>query len=399
MTLTLSQARAMLLAAQGLLEPPAATATPESVLDAIRRMRILQIDTIHVVARSPYLVLWSRLGAYQPRWLDDLLARTQLFEYWAHAACFIPIEDYPLYRRSMLEGQRGWYNPDSWLSEHRELVELVMQRIRQEGPLRSADFESEKAAGGWWNWKEEKLALEHLLTHGDLMVRARKNFQRVYDLRERVLPEWDDAQTPTLEEVRRTHLLRAVTCLGVARAHWAADYFRIGKTNVAKDLANLAREGALLTETVDGWTDPVYIHPENAYLLAQAQAGMLTPTYTTLLTPFDPLVWDRQRARELFNFDYTIECYTPEAKRRYGYFSLPILSRGLLVGRLDAKAHRQKGLFEVRNLVLEPGIEPDARLVADIRQALQACADWHQTPQVTILHSEPETFAALFHLT
>lgn len=384
MTLTLPQARAMMLAAQGLLEPPAAPAGPEAVLQTIRRMGVLQIDTINVVARSPYLVLWSRLGAYPPGWLDELLIQTHLFEYWAHAACFIPIEDYPLYRRSMLDGIRGWYNPDEWLNQHADIATQVVERIRQEGPLRSAHFESKKSAGGWWNWKEEKIALEHLLTRGDLMVRGRHHFQRIYDLRERVLPTWDDARTPTREEIRRTFLLRTAYCLGLMRAGWAADYFRIGKTGVVKELAAFAAEGALLTETVEGWPDPVYIHPDQAGLLDQARAGALIPTYTTLLSPFDPLVWHRQRASELFNFDYTIECYLPSAKRRYGYFSLPILHRGALIGRVDAKAHRQNKTFEIRNLVLEPGIEATPELNQAMQAALQACADWHDTPQVVL---------------
>ncbi len=389
MTLTLPQVRNLMLAAQGLLTPPQHVATPETVLQTIRRMGVLQIDTIHVVARSPYLVLWSRLGDYQPGWLDDLLSQTRLFEYWAHAACFIPIEDYPLYRSQMLSGIRGWYDPTGWLAEHAELGARVLERIRQEGPLRSADFESDKSPGGWWNWKEEKQALENLLTHGDLMVRARKNFQRIYDLRERVLPDWQDHQAPDSQTVRRTLLLRAVACLGVARAGWAADYFRIGKTGVAKELASLAGQGALLTETVADWDEPVYIHPENAALLAQACAGELISTHTTLLSPFDPLVWHRQRARDLFGFDYTIECYTPAAKRRYGYFSLPILHAGELIGRLDAKAHRAKGVFEVRNLVLEPDTLPGPEMIQALANSLRACARWHKTPEVIVQRSEP----------
>ena len=378
-----------MLAAQGLLEPPTLPATKDSVLEIIRRMGVLQIDTIHVVARSPYLVLWSRLGSYEPRWLDQLLAETKLFEYWAHAACFIPIEEYPLYRRWMLEGKRGWNNAVEWLANHRELTERVVGRIQEEGPLRSADFEGAKSPGGWWNWKDEKIALEHLFTTGDLMVRARQSFQRVYDLRERVLPDWDDAQTPHLEENRRNFILRGVACMGVARASWVGDYYRIGKNGISRDLNTLVEDGALLTEEVEGWEDPVYIHPKHADLLTKARVGDLTPAYTTLLSPFDPLVWDRKRARELFNFEYSIECYLPEAKRRYGYFSLPILHKDALVGRLDAKAFRKEGRFEVRNLVLEPGLEPTPALVADLRTAIQSCAAWHGTPQVQVLRTDP----------
>ncbi len=384
-----------MLAAQGLLEPPTLPATQDSVLQVIRRMGVLQIDTIHVVARSPYLVLWSRLGSYEPRWLDQLLAETRLFEYWAHAACFIPIEDYPLYRRWMLESKRLGWDAVKWLADHRELADRVLTRIQQEGPLRSADFEGAKSPGGWWNWKDEKIALEHLLVSGDLMVRARKNFQRIYDLRVRVLPDWDDTQTPSLAEVRRSFILRGVACLGLVRSAWAGDYFRIGKNGIARELNALAEEGALLVDAVEGWDDPVYIHPENAGLLARARAGELRPSYTTLLSPFDPLVWDRARARELFNFDYTIECYLPAAKRRYGYFSLPILHKGALAGRLDAKAFRQNGIFEVRNLVLEAGVQPDPELVTSLHGAIQACANWHGTPQVQVVRCDPPELAGM----
>jgi len=379
----------MQLAAQGLLAPPAAPATRDDILRAIRQMGILQIDTIHVVARSPYLVLWSRLGDYPQRWLEELATPQNLFEYWAHAACIIPIEDFPFYRRTMLDGVRGWTNPDGWLAEHAQAVETVLARIRAGGAVRSADFEGAKSPGGWWNWKEEKMALEVLMTRGDLMVRGRRNFQRIYDLRERVLPEWDDARLPSPEETRRAFLLKTARCLGIVRAGWAADYFRLRKTGIAADLAALAQEGALLAESVEGWKDPVYVHPEHGALLARAQHGELDASYATLLSPFDPLVWDRKRARELFDFDYSIECYTPPAKRIYGYFTLPILRRGALVGRLDPKAHRKEGRFEVRNLVLEPSVEPDPALACDLAGALRACAAWHAAPQIEIARTTP----------
>jgi uncharacterized protein len=389
MTISISQARAMLLAAQGLLEPPVGAATRQDILKTIRSMGVLQIDTIHVVARSPYLVLWSRLGVYPQRWLEEPETAAQLFEYWAHAACFIPIEDFSLYRRAMLDGVKGWTNPEGWLSEHAQVVELVMNRIREGGPVKSSDFEGAKSPGGWWNWKEEKTALEVLLTRGVLMVRGRHNFQRIYDLRERIMPDWDDTRLLSAGEVRRAFLLKTAYCLGIMRGGWAADYFRLYKTGINRELEALAKEGALLTDTVEGWQDPVYVHPERSELLEQARRDELAPTVTTLLSPFDPVVWDRKRARELFNFDYNIECYTPAAKRRYGYFTLPILQRGKLVGRLDPKAHRQQGRFEVRNLVLEPGVEPGAQLVGDLANALQACAAWHATPKVEIVKTTP----------
>ena len=189
MELSHTAAQALMLAAQGLDRRPPRVATKADVLAAIRRMHVLQIDTIHVVARSPYLVLWSRLGAYPAHWLTDLLAEGALFEYWAHEACFLPIEDYPLFRHRMLDAANmGWKYAREWARENRAALDHVLAHVREHGPTRSADFERQDGqAGGWWEWKTEKRALETLFTAGELMIARRHNFQRVYDLRERVL--------------------------------------------------------------------------------------------------------------------------------------------------------------------------------------------------------------------
>ena len=386
----------MLLAAQGLEPPPGRPAERSDVLGAIRRMGVLQIDSISVVARSPYLVLWSRLGAYDPCWLDELLAEGLLFEGWAHAACFIPIEDYGLYRRFMLEGGE---KSRAWFSTHPEEVRLVLERIRQGGPVRSVEFaRTDGKAGGWWEWKPEKRALEHLFAAGELMISRRNpNFHRVYDLRERVLekalPGWEDGLAPTPQEVRRTLALKAVRALGVAVARWVPDYFRTPKRGAAWLLEGLADEGELLRARIEGWEEPAYVHPDNAGLAESVVSDGLRSTVTTLLSPFDPVVWDRARALDLFGFEYKIEVYTPAARRRYGYYSLPILHRGALVGRLDAKAHRKDGIFEVRALHLEPSTQADDRLIAELAGALRAGAGWHGTPEVVVRRSDPRGLA------
>jgi hypothetical protein len=388
--LSISGARALHLAAQGLLQPRRRKAVKADVLDAIRRMGVLQIDTINVVARSPYLVLWSRLGDYPSAWLDELLAEGKLFEYWAHEACFIPREDYGLYRHRMLDpGAMGWKYSATWMRERAGEVAALLAHIRSNGPVRSSDFErSDGKAGGWWEWKPEKRSLEVLFTSGALMIARRHNFQRIYDLAERVHPEWDDAQMPALPEVRRTLALRAVKALGLARAAWVPDYHRTRRPHV--DLAQLADEGLLLRARVAGWEDPVYIHPEHGELARQAAGGALAPTLTTILSPFDSVVWDRRRALELFGFDYRLECYTPATKRRYGYFTLPVLRRGALVARIDAKAHRREGVFEVRAVFFEPGVRASEALLRDLAGALQRCARWHGCSRVHLLRSEPE---------
>ncbi len=385
-------ARALLLAAQDLEAPLGRPATKDDVLESVRRMGVLQIDSIAVVARSPYLVLWSRLGSYEPRWLDGLLAEGALFEYWSHAACLIPIEDYGLYRRLMLEDRE---KTRAWFSAHPEEIGRVLGRVREAGEVRSAEFaRTDGRAGGWWEWKPEKRALEHLFAAGELMISRRDpNFHRVYDLRERVLgralPGWEDALAPSYGEVRRTLALKAVRALGVSVARWVPDYFRTPNKGIADLLEGLADEGALLRARIEDWGEPAYVHPDNAELAEAAVSGGLRPSLTTLLSPFDPVVWDRARTSELFGFEYRIEVYTPAARRRYGYYSLPILHRGALVGRLDAKAHRKQGLFEVKALHLEPDVPVTGDLASALASALRGCALWHGTPEILVRRSDP----------
>jgi uncharacterized protein YcaQ len=275
------------------------------------------------------------------------------------------------------------------LETQTDAVEVVRQRIQTEGPLRSADFEQSKRRGTWWDWKDEKLILEHLFNRGELMIARREKFQRVYDLQERVMPKWEDDGLPEAAFIRAELIKRSVRCLGVARAEWVADYYRLSKRGLPALLQGLAETGELVSVQVEGFDDPCYVHPDQQALLEMAANSQLQPTLTTLLSPFDPVVWDRSRARQLFGFDYSIECYLPAHKRKYGYFTLPILNCGRLVGRLDAKAHRSEKRFEVRTLHLEAGVEADERLLADLVEALRACAAWQGCPRVVVTASNP----------
>ncbi len=381
--LSLQDARHLQLAAQGLLTPRRARATPADLLACIRRMALLQIDTISVVARSPYLVLFSRLGHYDPRWLEQLLADGDLFEYWAHEACFVPREDYRLLRHRMLDpAAMGWKFSAQWLKTHGGEIAQIVERIRQDGPVRAVDFERKGGKGnGWWDWKPEKRHLEVLFTAGQLMVRERRNFQRVYDLAERVMPEWNDERDLPSPDLARRDMVRAsCRALGLVKTGWVADYYRLKRGKYDALLHQLADEGELLPVRVEGWQHGAFVHASLADELVRAQAGSLKASHTAVLSPFDPLVWDRKRASELFGFDYRIECYTPAPKRQYGYFVLPLLHRGKLVGRMDAKAHRKEGVFEVKSLYLEDGIRVTQSLAQDLGKAIQKLAEWHQTP-------------------
>ncbi len=394
-TLPLSTVRLLHLSAQGLILPPARPAQKTDVMDAIRRIGALQIDTIHIVARAPYFILFSRLGDYNPVWLEEHLAESRLFEYWSHAACFLPIEDYPLYHHRMDKEIHRYYSAE-WRERYSLTIETVMKRIRDEGPVRSSDFErSDGKKGTWWDWKEEKQVLEYLHTTGELMIARRDKFQRIYDLRERILPGFDPADTIPVESARDELAVRSARALGIAPARWIPDYFRLPKAGIAARMERLVEEGRLLRAAVEGWEEPAYLHPENLSALEKAARGGQAASASALLSPFDPLVSDRARARELFGFDYSIECYLPQSKRRYGYFLLPILYKGALVGRLDAKAHRKDGIFEVKSLYLEPHAVPSEELATGIAAVIQSCADWHRTPKVEIRHSDPEPFAAM----
>src|SRR5215216_2329783 len=387
--LSLDAVRGLMIAAQGLDDRPRPRATKKAVHSIIRQMHILQIDTINIIARSPYLVLWSRLGDYNPRWLDDLLAEGALFEYWSHAACLLPIEEYPLYRH-LYESWLGG-RAHKWLDENPGIAETVLNHVRANGETRSSDFErTDGQKTGWWNWKEEKIALEYLFYAGELMVRKRHNFQRIYDLRERVLADSEELNDIPLADAHEQFILNTLQALGVTKAEWIADYFRLSKTDAKAALERLEQQGRVMPVEVEGWAAPGYIHPKDRKRVEAAAKGKIPHSKTTFLSPFDPLVWDRQRALELFNFDYKIEVYTPAPKRKYGYFTLPILYNNALIGRIDPKAHRKEGIFEVKALHLEPGVIVEDALVAELKRALHSCAEWHKTPQVIVREaSEP----------
>lgn len=396
--LSLQQARNLHLAVQGLLKAPRARSTRARVLNTIKQMRLLQIDTIHVVARSPYLVLFSRLGAYEPRWLDDLLAKGFLFECWAHEACFAAMEDYVLHnsRRDARVNHWAHKHASRMQRDHHEAMDSMLAHVRERGAVKASDFERKQKGGGsgWWGWKDEKRWLEALFALGELMIARRESFQRVYDLTERVLATARvDAKSQAPVDPRRETVLGAVRALGIAQARWIADYFRTGKKYKDGDVESFVATGELIRVPVRGWDVPGYVHADHLRLLERARRGGLNANHTTLLSPFDPVVWDRARASELFAFDYTIECYTPGHKRRYGYFVLPILHRGRLIGRLDAKAHRADGMFEIKKLFLEPDTKVTSALIDEVATAIQRCASWHQTPRVLVRKSDPVTFA------
>ena len=383
--LSITAARHLHLAAQGLLRKPSRRAKPDDILSTIRRMSLLQIDTINIVARSPYLVLFSRLGAFEPHWLDDALRNGELMEYWAHEACFLPREDFALVRHRMLAPDKmGWKYRQAWMQEHAAEIEQLIAHIEEHGPVRSADFEHpRKGTSGWWEWKPHKRHLEGLFTAGKVMVIERRNFQRVYDLTQRVMPQWDDVRDLLSQEQAEAIMLeKSARSLGLFRAQWLADYYRLRRPALAQALAQMQEAQTILPVNVEG-LGPAWLHASLLPLLEQAQADKLTATHSAVLSPFDPVVWDRKRAEQLFGFSYRLECYTPAPKRQYGYFVLPLLHRGRLVGRMDAKMHRKTGVLEVIALFLEEGISPSLQLEKGLQRAITDFARWQGAQRIT----------------
>ena len=396
--ISLSSARTLHLSAQNLLKPLTRKPSADDVVDSIQNMGLLQIDTISVVARSPYLVLFSRLGNYSPQWLEDALSAGKIFEYWAHEACYIAREDYGLLRHKMLNPQgMGWKFSQDWFDEHHGDIHDLLRHIADNGPVRSADFSAEKKSNsGWWDWKPHKKHLETLFTSGKLMVSERRNFHRVYDLAERVMPGWDDATQALSQEAAEYQMMRrSAQYLGIFKADWLADYYRLKRIDALKVIEDLLENGEITPVEVSGLEGNYYVHQQQFPLLQKALESRITSTVTTLLSPFDPVVWDRKRVSTLFNFDYRIECYTPEAKRQYGYFTLPILQRGELIGRVDAKMHRKEKILEVKSLHLEPDVTVTSRRTQDIHGAITRFAAWQGAENV-LLTKGPEALTVLW---
>jgi uncharacterized protein YcaQ len=332
-----------------------------------RRLSIVQIDSVNVLARAHYLPGWSRLGAYDPADLDRLAyGRRALFEYWAHEESLLPVELEPLLRwrkAQALQHEGVWRSVSAVAQARPDLVAAVLDRVRDEGPLAASDF-GDRALGSWWGWSDTKRALEHLFWSGQLDVATRRrSFERVYDLPERVLPaEVRNLPTPDEDDAKRQLLLLAARAHGVATLPDLADYFRISNPVARPLVEDLVASGELLLVTVEGWTAPAYVLPDLVVpRRVEARA---------LLAPFDPVVWERPRAERLFGFTYRIEIYVPAEKRQHGYYVLPFLLGDRLVARVDLKADRQRGLLAVKAASAEPGApaETGAALSVELRE-------------------------------
>ncbi len=400
----LTALRTLALHAQGLTthNGQETASTPEAIYKAVRQVGCVQIDTLQMVRRSHYLAIWSRLGSYDPADLDRLAydpANRRIFEGWQRCASLIPLEDYryqmPQQNKTRLEPS-DWYR--RWLTQegNPQLVEEVLEHVRQNGPARPSDFTYDgPRRGSWWDWKPAKVALEFLYAFGDLMITERVNFQRIYDLTERVLPDWVDTTPPSPEERDRYWIELGARALGVCQPLQAADYAYRKRTPSRAIIQGMLKEGVLVSvqgQMADNSQAEMIVHRDHLPLLEQAASGALAARRTTFLSPFDSLFWARDRDQHLWSFEQALECYKPAAQRIWGYYSLPILHHHRLVGRFDPKLERQAGRLRLKALYLEPGVLPDEELVTGTAAAMRDFMAFHKANELVIERSQPEEF-------
>lgn len=397
MGITSAEIRSAIIARQGICGEPNWT----SVYGAVRQLGAVQLDTIAVVARSHHLTLRHRVQGYNPEKLWTALQEGVLFEYLAHAACVIPIEDYPYYRPSMQRFQRN--GPPyllKLLKKHEKEVETVYQRIRNEGPLTSKDFRNQKKTAGWWDWKPAKIALDLLWRMGRISVKDRVGFQRRYELTEKVIPskfldrELDD------DEEWRFFLNRVLDLLVVATqkelsgyflfSNWSLNIPALNKGQLAKKLDILVKEGSAVPVNLEDSKQQHYTLSNYSECLEDFRDFTMPHSQALILTLFDNLLWNRARVKRLYGADVTLEAYIPKAKRKFGYYAMPILWNSQLIGQLDPKADYDNGILVLRNAQISlPKINKDAALEA-IRSELAKFMSFHHLEELHIDKIKPK---------
>ncbi|MHB1837411.1 MAG: winged helix-turn-helix domain-containing protein [Solirubrobacteraceae bacterium] len=380
--IALAAARRIAIAAQGFGEPGSASEPDARALHRlVRRLGVLQLDSVNVFCRAHYMPLFSRLGPYRRELLDGLAGHEagagrrngrRLFEYWGHQASLLPIETQPLWRWRMARADvEAWSGVSAIARERPDLLDRVMALVAERGPIRAADTgiaPTKRAPGEMWNWHDGKTALEYLFYAGRVAAAGRRNFERFYDLPERILPASIlESPAPEEDEAQRELMRISARALGIATEPDLGDYFRLPRKASKARVAELVASGELVPVQVTGWTSPAYLWHRAARprdLHARA-----------LLSPFDSLIWFRDRTERLFDVRYRIEIYTPAHRRVHGYYVLPFLLGDSLVARVDLKSDRRAGVLRVQGAFAEPGI--DRRHVArELACELRRCAAW-----------------------
>jgi len=368
--LTAGEARRIALGAQGFATPrPAGPVAKRQLVKLVDRLGVVQIDSVNVVSRTHYLPAFSRLGAYPREMLEEVAwaKRRPLFEYWAHEASLLPLASQPLFRWRMQDAHDGvgvWKGVAKFLRERREFVDRVLDEISARGPLSASELEmGQKGEGGWWGWSEAKRAVECLFWTGELTTATRRGtFERVYGLPEKVLPGAVlSLPTPAREDAHRALYRQAIRAMGLATAKDLRDYFRMPVEGAKARMAELVEAGEMIPVTVKGWREPAFLDPAARWpRKVNAQA---------LLSPFDNLIWFRERTERMFGVRYRIEIYTPAEKRTHGYYVLPFLEGDALTARVDLKSDRKAGVLIVQASHAEPWASDatPARLAEELR--------------------------------
>ena len=402
----LAAARALALHTQQLdATTPDATPDAGAIYDTVDRIGWVQLDTLQMVQRSQYIALWSRLGPYDTSDFDYLTFgnggiegsnHRRLFEYWMHAACIIPLSLYRFTIPTMLNHKyRQGKRRREWLEDpaNIKVLDAVLKHVRENGLARSADFErTDGRRGTWWDWKPAKIALEHLYNTGELTIANRVNFQRIYGITDTVLPDWVDTTPPTEEEAYLTLLDKSARALGICAPMQVPDYFHMKRTPAKPLIQRMLDEGTLVPVNIeldDGTVAEHVVHRANLPLLQRAADGEITPRRTTFLSPFDSLFWAKGRDTQFWSFQQILEAYKPAPQRIWGYFCLPILHKDRLVGRFDPKLERRESTLRLRHLHLEPGVQPEDDLVADIAAAMRSFMAFHDATDLVIEQSKP----------
>ncbi|TDP97272.1 winged helix-turn-helix domain-containing protein [Labedaea rhizosphaerae] len=391
-SLTPATARRIALAAQGFADKrPSGPPTRRHLRKTLDRVQVLQLDSVNVAVRAHYMPVFSRLGAYDRALVDDAAwshstRRPRLLvEYWAHMAALLPVEDWPLMRWRMQDYERSGGHWAAIADANPALVEDILSVVKEYGPIGAGKLEDVlggsgggrgKPKGGWWNRSQVKVVCEWLFLIGVLTTGARVNFERRYDLPERVVPpEIYAAPAPDAETAVRELVRRSALAHGIGTEPDLRDYYRLKPERSKPALAELVDAGELEPVHVRGWRLPAYVHPEAR--VPRAVRGR------ALLCPFDPLVWFRERTERLFGFHYRIEIYVPEPKRVHGYYVFPFLLDGELVARVDVKADRAAGVLRVPGAFAEPGTD-HARVALELSEELKLMADWLELDGVAV---------------
>lgn len=378
----------LFLARQGLSRPRSTALTRDALETCVASAGGLQLDSINIVERAHRLTLWSRFGAYDTLALDRWVYQDRaLFEYWSHAACLVARSHLPAWRRVMADYKTRHTGWSSWLRRNAKAVEAALAEAAARGPLKGGDFTRPKRKGaGWWNWDATQHALHYLWMAGRLGVSARVNFEKVYHLAEKVLPP---AEPLPAAEFPLWHLRTSLSAMGAATERNLRMYMTFPRQKPAerkKALLSMLKSGEVEELKVEGSTERWYALAADLPPLENPP----TPSGTTLLSPFDSLMWHRERAVRLFGFDYKIEVYTPAPKRRFGYYVLPILHEGRLVGRLDPKNHRDRKVLEIRRVHLEPHESKNAEgILHGTAEALRSLASHLKADRVVVSSRTP----------